>query len=193
MGRLLCFSGSGVKEVAFNNDLGHALILNASYEPIKIISWQKAILLWLQERVEVLDFHAIQVHSVTQSFPLPSVMKLKKYINFRGSHGVRLTRLNVFLRDDHECQYCRKHFSKKDLTIDHVIPLSKGGDHRWENVVTACHKCNNKKGNKSLSEYGFYPKNPPVEPKWLPNTELKYKTRAIPEAWLPYIDLEGLE
>ncbi|MCB0392240.1 MAG: HNH endonuclease [Bdellovibrionales bacterium] len=166
--------------------------MNASYEPIKIIHWQKAILLWLQERVEVLDFHSAQVRSISKSYPLPAVLKLKKYINVRGNNGVRLTRQNIFIRDNFQCQYCHEFFSKKDLTIDHVHPISKGGLHIWENVVTACNKCNNKKGSKLLTEFGKIPLNKPEEPKWLPQTELKYKSKRVPEAWKQYLDLEEL-
>ncbi len=170
--------------------MANALILNASYEPIKIIHWQKAIVLWLQERVEVLDFHTLNIRSVSESFPLPSVIKLKRYINIRGNRPVRLTRHNIFLRDEFQCQYCRSIFAKKELTIDHVMPLSKGGLHIWENVTTACHSCNNKKGSKSLAAYGRPLLTLPSQPSWLPHTEIKYKTKKIPDAWKAYLNIE---
>ncbi len=173
--------------------MAYALILNASYEPIKIIHWQKAILLWFQERVEVLDFHNSQVRSISKSYPLPAVIKLKKYINIRGTRGVRLTRQNVFLRDDYICQYCHHKFNKKNLTIDHVHPISKGGLHSWTNVVTACNKCNNQKGCLSLHEFGKSPLHRPTEPQWLPNTEMLYINKNMPEAWRRYLENEILD
>ncbi|MCB9026447.1 MAG: HNH endonuclease [Bdellovibrionaceae bacterium] len=166
--------------------------MNASYEPIKIIHWQKAILLWLQERVEVLDFHSTQVRSISQEFPLPAVIKLKKYINLHGNKGVRLTRQNIFLRDGYQCQYCQSYFHKKNLTVDHVHPISKGGKHCWNNVVTACNKCNNRKGSKTLQEFGKTPLNLPEEPHWLPQSDLKYKSKKIPESWRQYLDFTEL-
>ena len=172
--------------LTFNHFPG-ALILNASYEPIRIINWQKALLLWLQERVDVLDFHGFYAHSTSKSFQLPSILKLKKYINLRHHHGVRLTRQNAFIRDNFQCQYCLKTLPKKDLTIDHIIPLSKGGGNTWENVTTACHPCNNSKGSKSLAEFKKSPKNKPYQPEWLPNTDLRFKSVTTPETWKPYL------
>ena len=139
--------------------------------------------------MEVLDFHTGCVRTISQTFPLSAVMKLKKYVYLNRPRGVRLTRQNIFLRDDFQCQYCLSHFSKRDLTIDHVHPLSKGGPHRWDNVVTACNKCNNRKGNKNLHEFGRFPLNKPEEPKWLPQSDLKYK-EILPEVWKQYLDLE---
>lgn len=142
--------------------------------------------MWFQERVEVLTFHEAQIRSISKSFPLPAVIKLKKYIHIRGGHGVRLTRQNVFLRDGHQCQYCLNKFSKKHLTLDHVHPVSKGGKHVWNNVVTACNKCNNLKGCKSLIEFGKAPLKKPIEPDWLPNSDI-HLHQNIPEAWRQYL------
>ena len=90
-----------------------------------MVNWRKAIVLWLQGKVEVLEFHSIAVHSPSCTLNLPAVIRLKQYIRPYLSLSVRLSRQNVFLRDEYICQYCQKRMSEKRLTIDHVIPWSK--------------------------------------------------------------------
>ena len=101
-----------------------ALVLNASYEPLRIISWQKALIMWFQEKVEVLEYHSTFVRSVSDSFKLPSVLRLKSYVRPKRVDGVRFCRENVYIRDSYTCQYCRIKFPYKELTIDHVLPAS---------------------------------------------------------------------
>lgn len=145
------------------------------------------MILWFQGKVEILEFHEVTIHSATQTFFLPSVMRFKKYLTPRFSIGVRFSRQNVFLRDDHTCQYCNKHFPEKTLTLDHVVPLSKGGGHHWENVVTACSSCNNKKGSMSVEKANLRLLKMPKKPHYLPNRELEWKAQGLPQAWSPYL------
>jgi 5-methylcytosine-specific restriction endonuclease McrA len=163
------------------------LILNSGYEPIKVVNWRKAIVLWLQDKVEVLEFHATTVHSPSRTLHLPAVIRLKQYIKPYLSMSVRLSRPNVFLRDEHICQYCLVRFAEKRLTIDHVVPLSKGGRHEWTNVVTACSACNNRKGDKSLEKANLTLLRRPIRPKWLPNRDLELEDNRLPETWMPYL------
>lgn len=151
------------------------------------MNWRKAIVLWFQDKVEVLEFHTVTVASPNQSFRLPAVMRLKQYIRPYLSLSVRLSRQNIFLRDNHTCQYCYKKLSEKKLTIDHVIPLSKGGRHEWVNVVTACSRCNNVKGDKSPEKVGLKLLTRPEKPRWLPNRDLDLEGNALPVAWRPYL------
>ena len=104
-----------------------ALVLNASYEPMRIIPWQKAMMMWFQDKVEVLEYHAAFARSVTNSFKLPSVLRLKSYLRPRKIDGVRFCRENVYIRDNYTCQYCVIKLPYKDLTIDHILPASQGG------------------------------------------------------------------
>lgn len=175
----------------FNHSIANtgALILNAGYEPLKVVSWQKALLLWIQEKVDVLEFHSAFVHSPSQSFQLPSVIRLRKYINPRFESGVRLSRQNLFLRDKYRCQYCGNYFSEKKLTIDHVHPVSRGGGNKWDNVTTACSPCNNKKGDKTPKEAKMPLLTKPYEPKWLPHKGFSkpHVEPSIPKTWLQYI------
>jgi 5-methylcytosine-specific restriction endonuclease McrA len=175
------------KEAVFNRSLSGALVLNSGYEPIKVVNWRKAMILWFQDKVEVLEFHTISVSSPSQTFRLPAVMRLKQYIRPYLSLSVRLSRQNIFLRDNHTCQYCYKKFSEKRLTIDHVQPLSKGGRHEWTNVVTACSLCNNRKGDKTPERANLRLLNQPVKPRWLPNRELELEDNRLPIAWRPYL------
>ncbi len=163
------------------------MILNSGYEPIKVVNWRKAICLWFQDKVEVLEFHTATVSSPSRSYQLPAVIRLKQYIRPYLSLSVRLSRQNIFLRDNHICQYCHRKFSEKRLTIDHVLPLSKGGKHEWTNVVTACSLCNNKKGDKSPEKANLRLLTRPEKPRWLPNRDLDLDGNRLPMAWRPYL------
>lgn len=170
-----------------NKPLAGALILNAGYEPIKIVNWQKAIILWLQDKVEVLEYHLTSINSPSRSFQLPSVLRLKQYVRPYFSFKIRLSRQNIFLRDNYQCQYCCKKFAEKKLTIDHVTPLSRGGLHTWDNVVAACSACNNKKGNKTVEQARMALMKMPAKPSWLPLKEFDLNSGHLPISWKLYI------
>lgn len=144
-------------------------------------------MLWLTNKVDVLEFHTVQVHSAQKSFFLPSVLKLKKYINMKFQKRVRFCREHIFLRDNFTCQYCHKKLPSKLLTIDHVMPLSRGGKNKWTNVVAACGKCNNVKGNKTPEEARMPLLSKPYAPKSLPQKKWMNKKSKYPEEWMPYL------
>jgi len=173
----------------FDKSLAGALILNSGYEPVRIVSWKKAIVLWFQEKVDVLEFHNEKVHSPADSFALPSVIRLKQYIRPYFTLKVRLSRQNIFIRDRHSCQYCGLVVAEKKLTIDHVIPLSRGGQHSWSNVVAACSPCNNKKGSMLLEHTNMKLRKPPKRPRWLPHKEFNLKDDKLPMSWRSYLRL----
>jgi 5-methylcytosine-specific restriction endonuclease McrA len=130
--------------------IGHirALVLNSSYQPVKLVSWQRALLLWFQGKVEVLEYHPsdeVTVRSAREEFQVPSVLRLKRFINHRRFTRVKFCRENVYRRDDYRCQYCGDEFNVKELTLDHVVPASKKGRKDWTNMVTACRRCNHRK------------------------------------------------
>ncbi len=130
------------------------LVLNAGYEPVKVVSWQKAMILLLSEKAELIKAYSRWVRSPRQSYELPQIIKLKRYIkNFAlVTGGISYSRQNVFKRDKYLCQYCTKKLAEKHATIDHVIPRSKGGLDTWENTVCCCVACNSRKGNRTLEE-----------------------------------------
>jgi 5-methylcytosine-specific restriction endonuclease McrA len=161
-------------------------VLNASYEPIKVVGWQKAILLWFQGKVEVIEHYDQCVRSVSASFQLPSVIRLKSYVKKRQVPFVRFSRENVYLRDQQKCQYCDDFFQAKELTLDHVLPVSQGGRKSWTNVVTACKTCNQKKAARTPEQAGMPLKKAPKAPSWLPTHQVETRGQ-IPETWRIYL------
>ena len=115
------------------------LLLNATYEPLKVVHWQKAITLWCQGKVEVISVYDREIRSVSFSFKLPSVIRLLRYIRIKRTIDyVPFSRANIYARDDHSCQYCGEVFPTAELTFDHVVPVAQGGRKDWENIVTCC-------------------------------------------------------
>jgi len=130
------------------------LVLNASYEPIHICAARRALVLVLKGVATAEEHAPVTVHSARDSFALPSVIRLVGYR--RIPHQTRaLSRKNILLRDRYTCQYCQRTLPSSELTLDHVIPRSRAGATTWENLVTRCHECNNRKGNRTPEEAGM--------------------------------------
>ncbi len=125
------------------------LVLNQSYEPLNLCRVRRAVVLVFCGKAEVLENSRGKLHSVTQVFLIPSVIRLV-YMVKRPRHQRKLTKLEVFTRDQYTCQYCGR--QTKELTLDHVIPRRRGGKHSWENVVSACKVCNRRKGGHTPKE-----------------------------------------
>ena len=137
-------------------------VLNASYEPLAVVSAKRGLILVIEEKAIVSQEHPeLVVHSARDIWPVPTQIVLKTFVKNRATHRVPaiLTQRNLFLRDGYRCQYCHRHRSelktKEFLTRDHVKPSSKGGRDVWTNVVTACSSCNNKKADFTMDEIGF--------------------------------------
>ncbi len=152
-----------------------------------MVSWQKAIILWFQGKVEIVEHHEIFVRSVSTVFKLPSVIRLKTFVKSRHRPHVRFSRENIYLRDDHSCQYCYKRHPLKELTLDHVIPVSKGGPKSWLNVVTACRDCNQRKRNRTPEQAEMPLLKPPAVPRWLPTNDIQITFDGVPQSWLIYL------
>ncbi|HUQ62917.1 MAG TPA: HNH endonuclease [Acidimicrobiales bacterium] len=140
-----------------------ALVLNATYEPLCVVSARRALLLVLKEKAEVLHATDRAFHSERVALPVPSVIRLTYFVKVPFRARAALNRRAVFARDDHRCQYC----GGTAENIDHVVPRSRGGQHVWENVVAACRPCNTRKEDRSLSEVGLTLRRRPVAPKEL--------------------------
>ena len=162
--------------------------MNSAFEPVRVINWQKALILWLQGKVEILEFHAQFVRSSRESFQLPSVIRLKTYIRPWVGTRIKLSRENVYLRDGHICQYCQKRFGNRELTFDHVVPVSRGGRKTWDNIVTACRPCNHRKGNRTPEAVGMKLIRKPKRPKWRAFVHFSFTTGAH-ESWKHFIDV----
>lgn len=164
-----------------------ALVLNSSYQPVKLVSWQRALLLWFQGKVEVLEYHSAVARSSREDYPVPSVLRLKRFINNRRFTRVKFCRENVYRRDAYRCQYCGDEFSAKELTLDHVVPASKKGRKDWTNMVSACRKCNHRKANRTPLAAGMPLLSEPKVPNWLPPIRTALKVETLPESWRLYL------
>ena len=127
------------------------LVLNASYEPINICGARRALVLVLKGIARTEEEHGLMLHAQRSRIPMPSVIRLLEYR--RIPHQTRaLSRKNILLRDRNSCQYCGVLLPSSELTLDHIVPRSLGGQSSWENLVACCHACNHKKGNQLLHE-----------------------------------------
>lgn len=147
--------------------LAPALVLNAdfrplSYFPLSLWGWQDVVKAVFLERVSIVCEYDTLIHAPSMEMRLPSVIALKEYVQPRLYPA--FTRFNVFLRDHFSCQYCGKNHPAQDLTFDHVVPRSRGGRTSWENVVTACRRCNFAKANRLAKECDMHPLKKPVRP-----------------------------
>ena len=141
------------------------LLLDCNYFPVKIINWQKAMILLLTDRAEVVDeYEDHLIRTVKTSYRLPKILRL--FQTHKISFNVKFTRTNVFFRDKIQCQYCLINLPAHELTFGHIIPVSQNGPTSWENVVTCCKTCNGKKGSKSLKMSGLILLKPAKRPRW---------------------------
>ena len=165
----------------------HTLLLNATFEPIKVVSWQRAMTLWCQGRVEILETHDREVRAVTFSFRLPSIVRLLRFVKVRNLHQVKFSRANIYVRDDYTCQYCASRFEPEDLTFDHVVPVAQGGRRSWENIVTACVSCNRRKDARTPAQSGMTLLRAPRRPAASARFRATVGVRKTPESWRNYL------
>ena len=163
------------------------LLLNATYEPLKVVDWRKAITMLCQGKVEVVSEYDREVRSVSVTFKLPSVFRLLRYITIkRRIDYVPFSRANIYARDDHRCQYCGVGHPIGDFTFDHVVPVSQGGKKNWENIVTSCISCNRRKGGRTPAQAGMRVIRLPSRPSRSPVVRLTFGLRNAPEYWRDY-------
>lgn len=170
------------------------LALSSNYEPLGVISWFRAVTLIYTDKVTTLEEYDHLIKSPSMAMKAPAVVLFKNgHVGKRNRTAVRFSRKNVWLRDSGKCQYCDKSVPLTTFTIDHVIPKSSGGKTSWNNVVTCCYSCNQKKGNKSVKDAGLKLINIPKRPNRLPfNQEITDGTfvseKGIPPAWKFYLE-----
>lgn len=169
--------------------MSDTLLLNSdaqpvSWLPLSTITWQEAIKYMVLEKATVLSWHdQWMVRSARWETAVPAVMMLTEYM--KPKTVVRFSKSNVFLRDMYTCQYCGVHLSKKDCTLDHVLPVSRGGKTNFENSTTACHDCNSNKGN----DHKIKPKHKPHRPDYweLVNKRKQMDVQVRHPSWTDYI------
>ena len=155
------------------------LVLNNTFEPLHFCNPRRAIVMLLKGKAEKVEEDGKVFHTITSAYRLPTVIRLFRYIRIASFGGVVFSKKNVFRRDDFACQYCGH--DESDLTIDHVIPKSRGGTTNWNNVVVACKRCNLKKGNRIVEETDLVLKRKPYRPRFLLNHLVN---RSIPESFV---------
>ena len=163
---------------------GRVLVLNASYEPINVCTVRRAAVLILKQRAEVLEHSEWSLHAETLTLPRPVVIRLVTYVKIpRDAHRRKITRRAVFARDRWTCQYCGH--ERGNLTVDHVIPRSKGGPSNWENIVTCCAPCNRRKGDRLPRQANMVPVRSPRAP--TSTVFIHVAAPMIPAAWEQYL------
>jgi 5-methylcytosine-specific restriction endonuclease McrA len=166
------------------------LVLNASYEPLNVCSDRRAHVLVWKGKAEVVEQHAQPLRSAERSFARPHVIRLLQYVRVPRAVKRRISRRALFARDGWKCVYCGTAAGR--LTLDHVIPRSKGGDSVWENVVTACAPCNLRKGDRLLEEVSMTLPRQPRPP--APVLFIRLAAQRVPDSWRQYLpSLEQFE
>ena len=163
------------------NPLAHTLVLNATYEPLGVVADRRALLLVLARKAIPLEDSDRVARSATTQQPMPSVIRLNRFVRVPHRTGVPLTRRAIFARDGGRCAYC----GGTAASIDHVVPRSRGGLHRWDNVVAACHRCNRIKADRSPAELGWRLRSTPAQPVG-PAWRILATGRHDP-CWTPYL------
>ena len=162
--------------------MSRALVLNATYEPIGVVSSRRAVVLALSQKVDVLADTGASLGSEHLRVAIPSVVRLRYFVKVPYERHAPLNRRAVFTRDGNRCQYC----DRPAESIDHIHPRSKGGTHEWTNVVACCRRCNTAKGDRLLDECSLQLRRPPAVPTkyaWV-----SVAVGSVPEAWSPYLE-----
>lgn len=162
------------------------LMLTAGYEPLKIIPWQRAVQLLYLDKIEVVSEYDDVLRSTNHTIKVPSVVRLKKGFK-RQVKAVKFSRSNVYGRDDYTCQFCGLKKDSNDLTYDHVVPRSHGGLTTWTNIVTACNRCNSRKGGRTPEQAGMKLLKKPVQPRAMPFSHVVMPRDKTPEEWRDYM------
>ncbi len=147
--------------------MGQVLVLNATYEPLSIVSVKRAVVLLLKEKAELIEAAEALLRAESFSIPRPLVIRLVYFVKIPRRIALPVTRRTVLARDHFTCQYCNIVPPRQNLTLDHVLPRSRGGKTTWENIVTACVKCNGRKGSRTPTEANMILLTQPRRPRYL--------------------------
>lgn len=165
------------------------LLLSSGFEPVTVISWQRAVTMLFAEKIEVIEQYEHSIRSISFSIRAPAVVRLLKYAPFsRGSPP--LSRVNILARDEFECQYCGTELHTREATLDHIIPRSRGGRTTWENLVCCCKTCNRKKGGLLVDEARMRLLSIPKKPAWLPVIKVTLNGN-IPPPWQAFLGAQS--
>jgi len=160
-------------------DVGRSLVLNASLQPLAVVSAKRAVVLVLKEKAVLVESNGVVFRSERLQIPAPSVVRLKYFVHVPYRDRAALTRRAVFARDGWVCQYC----GAPAENVDHVLPKSRGGKHSWENVVAACRRCNSRKENRLPHEVGLILRRKPA----VPRDGFRLSLGRLEPEWEPYL------
>lgn len=162
------------------------LVLNQNYEPLNVCRWQRAVTLVFLDKAIVVESDSKTLHSPTITMPMPSVVRLVRYIK-RPLPKIKLSRQSLMERDSYTCQYCGK--QSKHLTVDHIVPRERGGRHTWSNLVACCVDCNVRKGNRTARQAEMKLLKDPQRPRFIPYLSFATMRRALTnEVWRDYLE-----
>ena len=160
----------------------YTLKLDSSYKPLEIIDSCNALSMVWCGKARMIESYESTINTTHQEWPEPSVIVLNRFVNYKFFQ-IGCTRRNIYDRDKYTCQYCKQPYAPSKLTLDHVIPKSKGGPKTWSNLVTCCKKCNQKKGNRLPKEAGMQLINAPLKPRY----KLLDYLSPVHDLWKPYL------
>ena len=163
--------------------MSRALVLNATFEPLCVVSDRRAVVLVLGQTAEMLHPSDRLMHSAHLVIAVPSVVRLRRFVRVPYRWNTPLNRRSVFARDANRCQYC----SGPAESIDHVVPRSRGGEHVWDNVVAACRPCNVRKRDRMLHETSMRLRRTPTAPRG--TSWLTFSLGPVPDTWTPYLQI----
>jgi 5-methylcytosine-specific restriction endonuclease McrA len=167
------------------------LVLDHGYQPHRIVSWQRAVIMLFDGKVEIVEEYDEPIRSVSITIKMPAVVRMLRAVRGRR-RAIKFSRINVATRDDFRCQYCGGKFPLRRLTHDHVVPRSQGGRTAWDNIVMACYPCNEAKRNRTPEQAGMKLRKQPVKPSWLPVIAFHVDaTHSIPDAWANWLYWHG--
>ncbi len=162
--------------------MARVLVLNATFEPLAVVSTHRAVGLVLAGKVEMLQSSGRSLRSERLAVDVPSVVRLGRYVHVQRARYRNPNRRSVFVRDHDSCQYC----GGRAETVDHIVPRSRGGTHTWRNVVAACRGCNTMKRDRLLNESGMHLRRRPELPS--PSAWVEVAAGGVPDSWMPYLD-----
>ena len=165
--------------------MGAVLVLNATYEPLSVVSVKRAVVLLLKEKAELVEAAEAKLRSECLTFPVPLVIRLVYFVKIPRRISLPVTRRGVLSRDHYTCQYCGATPPRKHLTVDHILPRSRGGKSTWENVTTACEKCNGRKGSRTPAEANMTLRTQPRRPRYIAIAGLA--SAEAQHAWSKYV------
>jgi len=162
------------------------LVLSQSFEPIKIVSWQRAITLLFLGKVEVIEQYDRDIKTTSIVIKIPSIVRLVNAFR-RHKKPTKFSRVNIYGRDKYACQYCGAKKVIAELTYDHVVPRAQGGTTTWTNIVTCCSDCNREKANRTPTQAGMRLLKAPVQPTAAPVLVVTVSRESVPDAWRDYL------